>query len=208
MLRLVGSVNDDELVNSFSLLANSDPNDNVSESEPNATVDKISVACHIDTLPNELLEHIFLESCEIGTEKPLEALDIITFPWVSGQVCRRWRNFALGFPQMWTNFRVHIEQINTFATVIWHDISLPSVLLSEDSLAIIQEHLLRCRGFPLTFHLEFITDGSEVQPIILVKKMFSIIGAHFEQWETATFNIESTTLAQSLFNQVSTCPPS
>ncbi|KAJ7585710.1 hypothetical protein C8J56DRAFT_892398 [Mycena floridula] len=76
-----------------------------------------------------------------------------------------------------------------------------------DSLAIIQEHLLRCRGFSLIVHLEFIKDSSEVQPIILVEKMFSIIGAHFEQWETATFNIESTTLAQSLFNQVSTRLP-
>ncbi|KAJ7585709.1 hypothetical protein C8J56DRAFT_948726 [Mycena floridula] len=133
MLRLVGSVNDDELVNSFSLLANSGPNDNVSESEPDTTVDKIPAVCLIDTLPNELLERIFLESCEIGPEKPLEALDITTFPWVSGQVCRRWRNFALGFPQMWTNFRVHIEQIDSIATVIWHDISLPSVPLSEDS---------------------------------------------------------------------------
>ncbi|KAJ7585704.1 hypothetical protein C8J56DRAFT_948710 [Mycena floridula] len=198
-----GSANDDELINSFSLLTNSGPDDNASESEPNATVDKISVASHIDTLPNELLGRIFLESCKTGTDnRALEALDMRTFPWVSGQVCRRWRIFALGFPQMWKNLRVTIDQFD-FVTRIWCHATQKHISVPKNSPAILQEHLLRCRGISLNVCLEFLVEFVNQEPIIGVEKLFSIVGGHSERWEAARIYLESASLTKSLFDQVS-----
>ncbi|KAJ7596290.1 hypothetical protein C8J56DRAFT_917029 [Mycena floridula] len=166
-----------------------------------------TVSCPIDTLPNELLEHIFLQSCnpaipQHGWDHGDHCLNMKTMPWVVGQVCSRWRESALSFPLMWKDLQVAMYQKQSGETILLTSLTTCTTL-SQSSIAIMQERLLRCKGIPLTVSLEYSTNDMNKEPIAEVTTLFALICAHCEQWEIARVAIRyCDPLIESVFNQV------
>ncbi|KAJ7596287.1 hypothetical protein C8J56DRAFT_284983 [Mycena floridula] len=152
--------------------------------------------CPIDNLPNELLELIFLEISK--TTVTAEALDMQAFGWISGQVCRRWRQVILFLPQLWNELRMKLRRFsNKDGITVVSCGNRGWAMLSQYAAAIMEERLLRCRGSTLTINIEYLMKND----IPEITTLFAVIGAHSEQWKSVSFVIENESLAESLCNQ-------
>ncbi|KAJ7585770.1 hypothetical protein C8J56DRAFT_892454 [Mycena floridula] len=159
----------------------------------------------IETLPNDVLELIFLEVARMresrGTSShPTPALDMKFFPWASGQVCSRWRRLALSHPRMWNNIYVEMHDWPSQKETMVLCANSRETPLSQLSVAeIMKERLVRCRSSPITITIRADLNREEN---IEVAKMLAVLGAHSEQWKSVSLDISNEALAKSLFCQV------
>ncbi|KAJ7584434.1 hypothetical protein C8J56DRAFT_893086 [Mycena floridula] len=139
-------------------------------------------ASPIELLPNEILELIFLERSS-GTVSPLDDLVFLGF-WPSLQALET--DFFVCSPN--AEQMVHRHRL-------------------LHSVEIMQEHLRRSRGFPLTFSItsETLIGPMRVSSFTQIVTVLAVIGAHSEQWRTATAQLRTRNenLTEALFNQIS-----
>ncbi|KAJ7579909.1 hypothetical protein C8J56DRAFT_1104950 [Mycena floridula] len=139
----------------------------------------------IDALPNELLEHIFPDSCQ----EFCEALDAKSFSWLAGQVCRKWREIALSLPMMWNqvNLGLCIEYDGAMTVRFYYR---PLLQLCSSSTEILQERLRRSKNSSLQVRIHYDSDPDRrEEPAI-------------PAWNEAFLHIKVPSLNQSLLRQV------
>ncbi|KAJ7579920.1 hypothetical protein C8J56DRAFT_283958 [Mycena floridula] len=158
----------------------------------------LSAGAYIDTLPSELLAHIFLA---VEEDSEIFALDVRAFRWIAGQVCSRWRKIALFSSPMWQDLTVEIYQYRDEVSVTvgkyqeGQRIDIQEAM-PKTSADIIREHLLRSRNCPITLSIHCSADNHAAANLL------AVIGAHSEQWKEVTLDIHSETIAQLFFTQI------
>ncbi|KAJ7579739.1 hypothetical protein C8J56DRAFT_963504 [Mycena floridula] len=159
------------------------------------------VAAPIQALPNEILELIFIEAWK--PFRCLPSLDTVTFEWIAGQVCARWRQVALLLAQMWSELNVNILEGydgGTGVGTVRRGGKISRLLPSSGE--ILQERLLRSGNSPLTVRIHCTSDHRANNSTPVASRLFSIIAAHSQRWKDVDIYITDQITAHFLFNQV------
>ncbi|KAJ7596409.1 hypothetical protein C8J56DRAFT_287416 [Mycena floridula] len=156
----------------------------------------------IEILPTEILQAIFLEACkQAELEKPLQCnvLHMRTVRWVIGQVSRRWRHVALGFPQMWDQLGLILVG-DGYKDAIFRAVEREGPThFGSKSADILREHLLRAGNAPLTVILHINPVAADIQQ---AANLLALIGASSDRWKSATMKIENESLSRGFLTQV------
>ena len=123
-------------------------------------------------LPPEILQRIFLFFADSeGDENPSSNKP----PWVLGQVCRRWRDVAEAYPDLWSR----LPPIR-----LGNPCDIPSI---HDCLLSL---LKRCPGSPISFSLHYEDDDRIDQPNPIV----DLLVDHCGQWEDVFLEVSGITI--------------
>ncbi|KAK0467610.1 hypothetical protein IW261DRAFT_1058667 [Armillaria novae-zelandiae] len=93
----------DSLIDSTASLLRYLTNDRNQALENQANAKKILSPCR--RLPNELVTDIFIR-CSLH-DRDSSSLDLRAFRWTLSHVCRKWREVAIGTPEIWSNIILH-----------------------------------------------------------------------------------------------------
>ncbi|KAJ7579910.1 hypothetical protein C8J56DRAFT_1169698 [Mycena floridula] len=148
----------------------------------------------IETLPNEVLGLIFVESCELYEQ----ALDAKSFPWIAGKVCRRWREIALSFSPLWNQLDLRLS--TNAAGVTTTGLYGRGHQLRSSSAEILQECLRRSKNSSLKIQISYVARDREKSSA--VSDLLLLVGAHSERWKSAVVWVQVSSFAWSLFRQV------
>ncbi|KAJ7596393.1 hypothetical protein C8J56DRAFT_1021015 [Mycena floridula] len=157
--------------------------------------------CPIEKLPNELLQTIFWEATSSKNWWDPCPLDLRAFPWVAGQVSRRWRGLALSFPQMWSDVKLRMMggiRETGDASCCTGELR---IALSSKAPEILEEYLLRSKNSSITVHIRS-SNFSVSRSLASTHKVLEVLGGHSERWKSATVNIDNVSTQTLVFTQV------
>ncbi|KAJ7579937.1 hypothetical protein C8J56DRAFT_1169713 [Mycena floridula] len=149
-----------------------------------ATALRKAIIAPIRRLPSEVLEKIFMQA-RPSIWSPFE-MDSI--PWVTGQVCSRWRHISISSPRLWSSFQCIAGNDETNAE------------FCRKQLHIIQECLRRSGTFPLTFSLDISYHHWIYRPDTI-----SVVEAIFSQsirWKDVDFGRFSMEVPSNLISRL------
>jgi hypothetical protein len=105
------------------------------------------------------------------------AVEMTCDPWILGQICRRWRRIALGFPPIWSSIDIDLTPL--------YDRRQPW----PGALTRTSTHLTRSADAPLTLAFRAVRTLEGGVLSNYVAAFLDMLVAHAERWETAYLRI-------------------
>ncbi|KAF9072465.1 hypothetical protein BDP27DRAFT_1400877 [Rhodocollybia butyracea] len=148
-------------------------------SNPHASLVATSLECPADYLPVELLREIFMFSLpDDNWTHPLNASDPHTpyLPpqYVISQVCSRWRNVAVSFPELWSTFGLE--------SLVPHHVTMVKLWME------------RSRQLPLTLYINnerCHTLEEACTSTTVTADVINLLRPHVHRWKSVTFKLSS-----------------